>query len=231
MKTGIERIADERRRQVEVCGWTPGHDAEHAEGALAQAAVCYVQYAAVQEALEARGNSPAACGWDPIAEFKWPFGWDAAWWRPSADPARNMEKAGALIAAALDRRILEIAGGEPCIKGDQVQASRPCDCGVNLPPRSCAEILADILLLRHPHDEALPLTDVLPDEIAAEANQAVKRAHEDKLIKADPDRYYRCGICGELHDEQRLPSTEDASVGRSALAHYGDEPGEQQAEG
>lgn len=32
MKTGIELIAEERQRQIDVEGWTPEHDAQHADG-------------------------------------------------------------------------------------------------------------------------------------------------------------------------------------------------------
>jgi hypothetical protein len=31
----------------------------------------------------------------------WP--WDPSWWKPSPDPIRNLVKAGALIAAEIDR--------------------------------------------------------------------------------------------------------------------------------
>jgi hypothetical protein len=31
----------------------------------------------------------------------WP--WDQDWWKPSPDPIRNLVKAGALIAAEIDR--------------------------------------------------------------------------------------------------------------------------------
>ena len=40
-KTGIELIADERKRQIEVEGWTAEHDAEHYESELAYAAAVY----------------------------------------------------------------------------------------------------------------------------------------------------------------------------------------------
>ena len=40
-RTGAQRIADERLRQVEKEGYTAAHDADHAEGALALAAACY----------------------------------------------------------------------------------------------------------------------------------------------------------------------------------------------
>jgi len=33
--------------------------------------------------------------------FTWP--WEASWWKPSDDPIRNLAKAGALIAAEIDR--------------------------------------------------------------------------------------------------------------------------------
>lgn len=41
-KTGIERIAAERKRQVEAEGWTPDHDDLHRSAELAQAAAAYV---------------------------------------------------------------------------------------------------------------------------------------------------------------------------------------------
>ncbi|MBI5520238.1 MAG: hypothetical protein HY916_09275 [Desulfovibrio sp.] len=253
MRTGIERITDERKRHIEIHGWTPEHDAQHTQGELLQAAVCYAQFAAIQERGEPFLPGGMVVGlWNPISDDTWPRGWRPSWWRPSSDPARNMEKAGALIAAALDRRAaLGRTPGCPCKARSAVADAEkveempgqappvlvtenfPCECGLHLdlPPRSCADILADILQLRHPHDDALPLTDVLPDEIAAEACRAVQRAREDQLIEADPDRYYRCGICDELHDEQTKPSTEDVELGTSALECYGDEPSEQQAEG
>jgi hypothetical protein len=33
--------------------------------------------------------------------FDWP--WSKKWWKPSSDPIRNLVKAGALIAAEIDR--------------------------------------------------------------------------------------------------------------------------------
>lgn len=41
MKSGIEIIAEERKRQIEVEGWTLEHDDEHRCGELSDAAVCY----------------------------------------------------------------------------------------------------------------------------------------------------------------------------------------------
>ena len=97
-QTGTEMIAVERLRQIEQEGWTPEHDAEHDDRALLCAARCYVV------AAEWAGfiNMP-----QPMP--KWardqaaPWLWDEEWWKPSDDPVRNLVKAGALIAAEIDR--------------------------------------------------------------------------------------------------------------------------------
>lgn len=39
--TGVELIAEERKRQIEAEGWTPQHDAQHKADELAIAAACY----------------------------------------------------------------------------------------------------------------------------------------------------------------------------------------------
>lgn len=78
--TGAERISAERQRQVVREGWTAQHDdREHSHGELTQAALCYLT-----------GNKAG-----------WP--WEMSWWKPSADRVRDLEKAGALIAAEIDR--------------------------------------------------------------------------------------------------------------------------------
>jgi hypothetical protein len=83
--TGNELIAAERQRQIDVEGWTPEHDDKHTTGALALAAACYAE----------RGLGDATWDWH------WP--WSPDWWKPSKDPIRNLAKAGALIAAEIDR--------------------------------------------------------------------------------------------------------------------------------
>lgn len=92
MKTGAERIAVERARQIESEGWTSEHDAKHPSGVIETAASCYLEHAIKQIA---KSENPTR------APEKWP--WDRNWWKPSQDPVRNLEKAGALIAAAIDR--------------------------------------------------------------------------------------------------------------------------------
>jgi hypothetical protein len=88
--TGIERISAERERQVSVEGWTAEHDDEHRFGDLTQAAVSYAGNAVCQIQHS-----------DYPRPLSWP--WDLRWWKPSPDPIRNLVKAGALIAAEIDR--------------------------------------------------------------------------------------------------------------------------------
>ena len=85
--TGCELIAAERQRQIDKEGWDEGHDANHRDGELARAAMCYADPCAAEEAQ----GVPA----------HWP--WDSMWWKPSRNRERNLVKAGALIAAEIDR--------------------------------------------------------------------------------------------------------------------------------
>lgn len=77
---GAELIAAERQRQVDVEGWTPEHDAEHDRGELAKAAAAY----AVP---------------DHAAVF-WPWAFSGF---KRDERVRELAKAGALIAAEIDR--------------------------------------------------------------------------------------------------------------------------------
>lgn len=101
--TGIDRIAAERRRQIDVEGWTPWHDDTHVEGQLVGAAINYA-YLARFIAVFNRHDGALHFGGLPPRMAEWPRGWDSSWWKPDyADPIRNLEKAGALIAAEIDR--------------------------------------------------------------------------------------------------------------------------------
>jgi len=88
--TGIERIAAERQRQVDQERWTPGHDATHTLDQLARAAACY--------AMPARFRRTRYRGL-----WAWP-----GWWKPTPkNRIRELEKAGALCAAEIDRLLRE----------------------------------------------------------------------------------------------------------------------------
>jgi hypothetical protein len=97
---GVELITAERQRQIEAEGWTPEHDDEHIFGQLCEAAVCYAHYTWQRLAYpKAPPLSPESFTSQPGR--LWP--WNPSWWKPSIDPIRNLVKAGALIAAEIDR--------------------------------------------------------------------------------------------------------------------------------
>jgi hypothetical protein len=92
--TGAELIAAERRRQINEEGWTAEHDEEHDDFELSRAACCYAKTAEYTY-THAPITGPL------FVEDGWP--WEDEWWKPSTDPIRNFVKAGALIAAEIDR--------------------------------------------------------------------------------------------------------------------------------
>lgn len=80
---GVDLIAKERFRQINEEGFEPAHDDGHTGDELIDAAMCYL---------------------DPSDEviwgMRWP--WNERWWKPK-DRLRNLVRAGALIAAEIDR--------------------------------------------------------------------------------------------------------------------------------
>lgn len=87
---GVRMIAAERRRQVEREGWTPEHDDTHIKGQMAIAAACY---ALGEDQLFFNGQL-----FD--LPLRWP--WHPVWWKPK-DRISDLTRAGALIAAEIDR--------------------------------------------------------------------------------------------------------------------------------
>ncbi|HYE20955.1 MAG TPA: hypothetical protein VEA69_21090 [Tepidisphaeraceae bacterium] len=99
--TGIDLIAAERERQMTQEGWTPEHDDQHSEGELLKAADQYLEAADFIVTTGRDDGDRYFHGHAPQA-YKWP--WDKEWWKPDwSDPIRNLVKAGALIAAEIDR--------------------------------------------------------------------------------------------------------------------------------
>ena len=96
MKNSIELIADERRRQKEEEGWTPEHDDQHDNSEMALAAACYAHPNPEREDghyyVDKRDITPK----------DWPWS-DAAYKPVPHDRVRQLVKAGALIAAEIDR--------------------------------------------------------------------------------------------------------------------------------
>lgn len=97
----LDDIAAERRRQIEVEGWTPEHDDHHRRHELSRAAACYADPDPLYSG-DPRISVPA----------RWP--WAAEWWKPSRsapanranyfkDRRRDLVRAGALIVAEIER--------------------------------------------------------------------------------------------------------------------------------
>jgi hypothetical protein len=86
--TGVQRIAAERRRQIKEEGYKAENDDQWDENELAMAALCYVL--------------PNFCRFSLFLGRYWP--WQREWWKPTPNNRiRELEKAGALIAAEIDR--------------------------------------------------------------------------------------------------------------------------------
>ena len=77
--SGANRILNERVRQINKEGYSYEHDDEHIDGEIAMAAAAYTI---------------------PEPKF-WP--WRDSEWKPSGDRIKDLTKAGALIAAEIDR--------------------------------------------------------------------------------------------------------------------------------
>jgi len=91
LSTGVELITKERERQMLEEGWSAEHDDKHPRGHLALAGACYALNFALYE---------------KIAKELWPWDWE--WWKPAktatlTDGIRELTKAGALIAAEIDK--------------------------------------------------------------------------------------------------------------------------------
>lgn len=98
LKSGIELIAAERQRQIDIEGWNAEHDRTHTWGELAKAAACYAVHH-----TDARVFDPGSANDDLTINIENAWPWDSKWWKPSNDKIRNLVKAGALIAAEIDR--------------------------------------------------------------------------------------------------------------------------------
>ena len=93
MKRGIERIADERKRQMEGEGWTPENEDEYKEGQLA---ILASAYAIPPIAGEGSNDNRLSLALKSM--------WSLEGWELSPDGRiRELEKAGALIVAEIDR--------------------------------------------------------------------------------------------------------------------------------
>ncbi|TCO64917.1 hypothetical protein [Actinocrispum wychmicini] len=97
---GAVLIATERRRQIDQ-GYTPEHDeVEHGSGELAAAAVSYAM---------PQPDAPMRMVFAPddqvCVPYWWP--WAADQWKPTNDRVGDLVRAGALIAAEIDRLLAD----------------------------------------------------------------------------------------------------------------------------
>lgn len=118
MKTGVELIAEERARQIEVEKFDDSHDEDHSAMQLSGAAGCYIASAMQKHANETgcmeKENNTRFQVWaegyqGPNGKWRenrwidaWP--WDSKYdKREKHDIVRSLVIAGALIAAEIDR--------------------------------------------------------------------------------------------------------------------------------
>jgi len=94
---GASLVAAERRRQIAEEFYTLEYDQQHKQHELVRAALCYA-YAGWTLAA---GGSARAVRTNPKIAVLWP--WAQGLWKPDDDEVRNLAKAGALIAAEIDR--------------------------------------------------------------------------------------------------------------------------------
>ena len=118
---GAWLIVAERLRQIKEEGWTLEHDDELTTGELAIAAACY----ALAEDARARDDSPARL-------IRWP--WAPEWWQPAPDDrVRELEKAGALIAAEIDRLLRAKAKARKSAMTDENRTDLPVGAMTDTP--------------------------------------------------------------------------------------------------
>lgn len=114
---GADLIAAERQRQIDAEGWTPEHDASHTGQSLAWAAVAYAAPETVYRKTELMGGVSYLDPWPWQNDKRTTTGVHAdrrRARRPSkpttAERLRELIKAGALIAAEIDR-LQAVSGG------------------------------------------------------------------------------------------------------------------------
>ena len=95
-RTGSERIRFERWRQLVFKGFSFDHDDRHVDGELAMAALAYADagiMSQIRPDVSVYLSYPPSTGWP----------WQRSEWKPSDEPIENLVRAGALIAAEIDR--------------------------------------------------------------------------------------------------------------------------------
>lgn len=97
---GWELIRVERQRQINVEGFDEKHDEGHTAD-LINAARCYTEEARFDTWNPGIRSNPERIS----MPSEWP--WESEYWKPTTNPIRDLVKAGALIAAAIDALLSE----------------------------------------------------------------------------------------------------------------------------
>lgn len=114
--TGVELIAKERARQITDEGWSREHDEQYSNNELVYAAMSYLKPVKEYVKKSLRFDTgdiadPSFSDFEIETEKDWPF--DPMWWKPSPDNrVKELVKAGALIAAEIDRLLGEKENNE-----------------------------------------------------------------------------------------------------------------------
>lgn len=114
--SGTDLIAAERKRQIDEEGYGPRRDDQHGGDQLARAAACYAMPEPVFVKREGKDGVTFRTPWprywvsNPAGRGE---GW-VPWKKPEADRVTQLVRAGALIAAEIDRlqRLDSIREGE-----------------------------------------------------------------------------------------------------------------------
>lgn len=107
MPSGVERIAAERDRQINELGYHSMHDAEHDDHDLAFAAACYAAPVPVFLVRTDEHDDPSN---KRHGRTEWVMPWPNEWGEfTRSDRIDELTKAGALIAAEIDRILAQEA--------------------------------------------------------------------------------------------------------------------------
>lgn len=181
---GVAAIAAERRRQVEQLGRTPERDDRYEARELARAGAAYVQhYYERQFLLAGLGVGPAFINVDQYRRDPppdcWP--WSGESWNPK-DARHDLERAGALIAAEIDRldRKANVVPIHFVLLGKATTAKTRC--GITL----CAIYPEEMEALPSANDERIKYTEV-PRTVTCHACIAeLRKMGMPSAVKSDP---------------------------------------------
>lgn len=97
MPSGVELIREERERQIEEEGFGGDWDLQYKQGELWKAAIVY----AIDKAKFMFTIQDISLWWRGDVFWLWP--WDYAWYKKDHSRIKQLQIAGALIAAEIDR--------------------------------------------------------------------------------------------------------------------------------